>query len=123
MPTDSVAIPTRRVPPPEQLSPNPARRLREDILTELRVRRNGGYPPGAMDFDLGRTLRMAHDPLPILLSLYERYGPIFSVRILHHPVVFMLGPEANQFVTVTHPENFHWREGPFIAGRSAPRST
>ncbi len=25
----------------------------------------------------------------------------------------MLGPEANQFVTVTHPENFHWREGSF----------
>ncbi len=113
MPTDAVAIPARRVPPPAELSPNPVRRLAEDVRTELRVRRNGGYPPGAMDFDLGRTLRMAHDPLPILLSLYERYGPIFSVRILHHPVVFMLGPEANQFITVSHPENFHWREGSF----------
>ena len=113
MPTDAVAIPTRRIPPPQQLSPNPARRLAEDIRAELRVRRNGGYPPGAVDFDLGRTLRMAHDPLPILLSLYERYGPIFSVRILHHPVIFMLGPEANQFMTVTHPENFRWREGSF----------
>jgi len=113
MPTNAVAIPERRVPPPEQLSPNPVRRLAEDVRTEMRVRRNGGYPPGAMDFDLGRTLRMAHDPLPILLSLYERYGPIFAVRILHHPVVFMLGPEANQFITVSHPENFHWREGSF----------
>jgi cytochrome P450 len=113
MPTDAVAIPARRIPPPEQLSANPARRLAEDVATELRVRRNGGYPPGAMDFDLGRTLRMAHDPLPILLSLYERYGPLFAVRILHHPVVFMLGPEANQYITVTHPENFHWREGSF----------
>jgi cytochrome P450 len=113
MPTEAVAIEARRVPPPEQLSANPARRLVEDVRTELRVRRNGGYPPGAMDFDLGRTLRMAHDPLPILLSLYERHGPIFSVRILHHPVVFMLGPEANQFITVSHPENFHWREGSF----------
>jgi cytochrome P450 len=113
MPTDAVAIPGQRIPPPEQLSANPARRLAEDVFTELRVRRNGGYPPGAMDFDLGRTLRMAHDPLPILLSLYERFGPIFTVRILHHPVVFMLGPDANQFMTVTHPENFHWREGSF----------
>ena len=28
-------------------------------------------------------------------------------------VVFMLGPEANHFVTVAHPENFHWRESSF----------
>ena len=25
----------------------------------------------------------------------------------------MLGPEANHFVTVAHPENFHWRESSF----------
>ena len=25
----------------------------------------------------------------------------------------MLGPEANQYVLVSHPENFHWREGSF----------
>jgi cytochrome P450 len=112
MPTSGVAIPTR-VSPPEQLSANPVWRLAEDVRTELRVRRTGGYPPGAMDFNVRRTLRMAHDPLPILLSLYEQYGPIFAVRILHHPVVFMLGPEANQFITVSHPENFHWRESSF----------
>jgi cytochrome P450 len=56
---------------------------------------------------------MAHDPLPILLSLYERHGPIFSVRILHSRVVWMLGPEANHYITVSQPENFHWREGSF----------
>ena len=56
---------------------------------------------------------MAHDPLPLLLSHYERYGPIFSLRLLHSKVVFMLGPEANTYVTVTHPHNFHWREGSF----------
>jgi cytochrome P450 len=113
MPTGAVAIPPGRVPPPKGLSGNPALRLAGDVLAELRVRRDGGYPPGPQDFDMGRTLRMARDPLPILLSLYERYGPIFSVRILHHPVVFMLGPEANHFITVAHPENFHWREGSF----------
>ncbi|MGB7587985.1 MAG: cytochrome P450 [Solirubrobacterales bacterium] len=113
MPTDAVAIPTRRIPPPGQMHANPALRLAEDVRTEFRVRRHGGYPPGAMGFSLGRTLQMAHAPLPILLSLYERFGPIFSVRILHHPVVFMLGPEANQFITVSHPENFHWRESSF----------
>jgi cytochrome P450 len=56
---------------------------------------------------------MAHDPLPILLALYEEYGPIFSVRVLHAKVVWMLGPEANHYITVSHPGNFHWREGSF----------
>ncbi len=35
------------------------------------------------------------------------------MRLLHSRVVFMLGPEANHFVTVGHPENFHWRESSF----------
>ena len=35
------------------------------------------------------------------------------MRLPHTKVVFMLGPEANQFVTVGHPENFHWRESSF----------
>ena len=35
------------------------------------------------------------------------------MRLLHSRVVFMLGPEANHFVTVAHPENFHWRESSF----------
>ncbi len=113
MPTDAVAIATRRVQRPPRLSASPPLRLADDIRTELRIRRNGGYPPGPLDFDMGRTLRMARDPLPILLSLYERFGPIFSVRVFHHPVVFMLGPEANHFITVAHPESFHWREGSF----------
>jgi len=102
-----------RVEPPVQLSPNPVRRLAEDVRAEVRVRRRGSYPPGPQDFDFGRTLQAARDPLPLLLGLYEEYGPIFSVRLLHHPVVFMLGPEANHYVTVSHPENFHWRESSF----------
>jgi cytochrome P450 len=95
------------------MSPNPVLRLAEDVRTELRVRRHGSYPPGPQDFDVGRTLRMARDPLPLLLSLYEEHGPIFSLRLLHHPVIFMLGPEANHFITVANPESFHWRESSF----------
>jgi cytochrome P450 len=105
--------PVGGVEPPVQLSANPARRVLEDIRCELRVRRRGAYPPGLQNFDFGRTLQMTSDPLPILLGLYEEYGPIFSVRLLHHPVIFMLGPEANHFITVAHPENFHWRESSF----------
>ncbi|HEX2129763.1 MAG TPA: hypothetical protein VHF58_11155 [Solirubrobacterales bacterium] len=93
---------------PERASDNPWARVWGDITSERGAR--VPYPPGATDFDFGRTRRFAHDPLSILLPLYEEFGPVFSVRLLHARVVFMLGPEANQFVTVTHPHNFHWRE-------------
>jgi retinoid hydroxylase len=96
---------------PRQMSDNPVRRIAEDFAAEWRGR--GKFPPGAGDFSLARTHGIAHDPLPILLSSYEEHGPIFSLRLLHSRVVFMLGPEANHFVTVAHPENFHWREGSF----------
>jgi cytochrome P450 len=105
--------PVGGIEPPRQMSPNPLRRVAEDVGVELRVRRRGSYPPGPLDFDFRRTLQMGRDPLPLLLGLYEQHGPIFSVRLLHHPVIFMLGPEANHFVTVSHPENFHWRESSF----------
>ncbi len=96
---------------PEPASLNPWARVLEDVLSERRAR--VPYPPGPNNFDFARTRQMAHDPLPLLLSHYERYGPIFSLRLLHSKVVFMLGPEANAYVTVTHPHNFHWREGSF----------
>ncbi|HET8639068.1 MAG TPA: cytochrome P450, partial [Solirubrobacterales bacterium] len=102
---------TKPVAKPPQMSDNPVRRLAEDLSAEWRNR--GQFPPGPGDFSLSRTHQIAHDPLPILLSLYEEHGPIFSARIFHTRVVFMLGPEANHFITVAHPENFHWREGSF----------
>jgi retinoid hydroxylase len=93
------------------MSANPVRRVASDVLAEWRGR--GKFPPGPGDFSIARTHKIAHDPLPILLGAYETYGPIFSMRLLHSRVVFMLGPEANHFVTVAHPENFHWRESSF----------
>jgi cytochrome P450 len=109
----SVKSPSRRVPPPKQLSANPVVRVLDDVRAEARVRRRGAYPPGPQQFSFATTLQAARDPLPLLLSLYEKHGPIFSVRLLHSPVIFVLGPEANHFVTVAHPENFHWRESSF----------
>jgi retinoid hydroxylase len=102
---------TAPVSRPPQMSPNPLRRIASDVLAEWRGR--GKFPPGEDDFSLSRTHQIAHDPLPILLEAYEQHGPIFSLRLLHSKVVFMLGPEANNFVTVAHPENFHWRESSF----------
>jgi cytochrome P450 len=110
MPTET---PSRRVPPPKQLSANPVVRVLDDVRAEVKIRARGTYPPGPQSFSFGRTLQAARDPLPMLLSLYEEHGPIFSARLLHHPVIFMLGPEANHFITVAHPENFHWRESSF----------
>jgi hypothetical protein len=34
---------------------------------------------------------------------------VFTLRVFHNPVVFMLGPEANHFMTVAHPELFEYR--------------
>jgi len=107
MPAET-AVPAAK---PPQMSDNPVRRVADDIRAEWRGR--GRYPPGPSDFSLARTHRIAHDPLPLLLSNYEEHGPIFSMRLLHTRVVFMLGPEANHFITVAHPENFHWRESSF----------
>lgn len=98
---------------PEQLSANPVRRVAEDTIAEWRGRGLGGFPPGPRNFSFARTHQISHDPLPILLGAYEEHGPIFSMRLLHSSIVFMLGPEANHFVTVGHPENFHWRESSF----------
>ncbi|HET7507924.1 MAG TPA: cytochrome P450 [Solirubrobacterales bacterium] len=102
---------TAPVARPPEMSGNPLRRVVGDLREEFRER--GKFPPGHTDFSWARTHQIAHDPLPLLLSAYEEFGPIFSLRLLHSRVVFMLGPEANHFVTVAHPENFHWRESSF----------
>src|SRR3954469_17333766 len=102
---------TAPVARPPEMSGNPVRRVVGQSWEEWRER--GKFPPGWTDFSWVRTHRIAHDPLPLLLGAYEEFGPIFSLRLLHSRVVFMLGPEANHFVTVGHPENFHWRESSF----------
>ncbi len=94
-------------PPPVSFSP--WRRVARDVLTERTA--PAPLPPGLTDFSWARTLRFARDPLPILLDAERRYGPVFSVRILHAVQVFVIGPEANHYVTVSHADNFRWRDG------------
>jgi retinoid hydroxylase len=93
------------------VSHNPVVRLAADIRDELLA--PGGWPPGMPSFDLARTRRFVTDPLPILLDCYDRFGPIFSLRIFHERFVFMLGPAANHYLLVSHASKFHWREGDF----------
>jgi cytochrome P450 len=99
------------VAPPAPLSTSPGRVIVGDVISQFRRRHS--FPPGPTRFDLALSRRFTHDPLPILLELYERYGPVFSFRLLHRRSVFMLGPAANHFILVSHPELFHWREGSF----------
>lgn len=96
---------------PDPAQSNPVRRIVGDLWEERRA--PVPFPPGDARFNLGRTFRFVREPLPILLGAYREYGPIFSLRLLHSRVVFMLGPEANHFVTVSHADHFHWREGSF----------
>jgi cytochrome P450 len=97
--------------PPPLRHENPFRILTQDIADERA--RTVPYPPGDTGFSLTRTKRFIEDPLPLLLSAYERYGPIFTLRVLHSNVVFMLGPAANHYITVSHAHNFQWRESHF----------
>ena len=96
---------------PEPVSTSPLRRVAYDIATERRA--GSPYPPGDVGPSLRRSHRMIADALDLLLDAYERHGPIFSVRMLHARHVFMLGPEANHYVLVSHADHFRWRDGGF----------
>ncbi|MDQ5808326.1 MAG: cytochrome P450 [Actinomycetota bacterium] len=95
--------------PPPPVSTNPFRRLFDDLRAEYAA--DVAFPPGDTAPSLARTKTFAQDPLPLLLDAYERYGPVFTLRIFHGRVVFMLGPEANHYMTVSHADNFRWRDG------------
>jgi cytochrome P450 len=88
---------------------NPLALIWDDVRTERSA--GGPWPPGATGFSIARTQRFQRDPLGLLVEGYERYGPIFTLRILHHNVVFMIGPEANHYVLVSNAGNFLWRTG------------
>jgi cytochrome P450 len=95
--------------PPPPVSSNPLVRIAKDVQAERRA--TVPFPPGWKDFSLKRTTRFSREPLPLLLEGYERFGPVFTIRVLHGNVVFMLGPEANHYMTVSHAANFTWRDG------------
>lgn len=97
--------------PPALRHENPFRILVQDLVDERAA--TVPYPPGDTGFSIPRTKRFIEEPLPLLLEAYERYGPIFTLRILHSKVVFMLGPAANHYITVSHAQNFKWRESHF----------
>lgn len=86
---------------------NPLVVLVQDLLDERAA--TVPFPPGETRPSLARTRRFANEPLPLLLECYERFGPVFTLRILHSNTVFALGPEANHHITVSNASNFLWR--------------
>jgi cytochrome P450 len=93
------------------LNSKPWRVMVEDLRSEREA--SVPFPPGETNFSLTRTRRFANEPLALLLESYERFGPVFTLRLFHGNVVFMLGPAANHYVTVSHASNFTWRESHF----------
>ncbi len=94
-------------PPPVALTL--PQRIRTDLRSQWHAR--GSYPPGDMSVSFKRTRGFERDPLNLLLDAYERHGPVFTLRLLYQPVVFVLGPEANHHLLVSHASNFRWRDG------------
>jgi cytochrome P450 len=94
---------------PQPVSSNPLLRLAADLRAERAA--TVPFPPGDLSFSASRTRQALADPLHLLLDAYERHGPVFTLRIFHGRSVFMLGPEANHHMLVSHAKDFSWREG------------
>jgi cytochrome P450 len=90
---------------------NPFVVLAHDLLDERSA--TVPFPPGATRPSLSRTRRFANEPLALLLESYERFGPVFTLRLFHSNAVFALGPEANHYITVSHASNFLYRTSYF----------
>ncbi len=97
------------VAPPPPVPGGVIERVRSDMRWQRAAR--GQFPTGELSFSMRRTREFERDPLPLLLRLYDEYGPVFSMRLMYAPVVFAIGPEANHYMTVSGASNFRWRDG------------
>jgi cytochrome P450 len=94
---------------PQPVTSNPLVRLAADLRGERAAR--VPFPRGDTSFSARRTHRALVDPLGLLLDAYAEHGPVFALRLFHLRVVWMLGPEANHYMTVSHAAQFSWRDG------------
>jgi cytochrome P450 len=97
--------------PPPPVSTNPVLRLLGDWRAEARA--TVPFPPGDTRPSMARTKAFFDNPLPVLLDAYERFGPVFTLRIFHGNTVWLLGPEANHYILVSNASTFVWRDGHF----------
>jgi cytochrome P450 len=97
------------VAPPPSVPSGVLQRVRSDMLSQRTAR--GAWPAGELSFSIRRTREFEREPLRVLLRCYERFGPVFTIRLLYAPIVFGLGPEANHYIMVSNASNFRWRDG------------
>jgi cytochrome P450 len=107
--------PTRTIaaPLPEPMEVRLMARIADDMRRERRIRRRARLPPGAMAPSWTNTRRIIEDPLGLLLEHEERFGPVFTMRLLHEPIVWAIGAEVNHQILVSEFDAFGWREGRF----------
>lgn len=68
-------------------------------------------PPGKMGLPVvGETLQFLLNP-KFVETRYKKYGPIFKTRVLGRSAVFLVGPEAAEFLLSSHADHFTWRDG------------
>jgi cytochrome P450 len=95
--------------PPPPTHTNPLARMRAQLRAERGV--TVPFPPGDTRVSIRRTMGFTRDPLTLLLDAYERYGPVFTQRVFHQNIIFVLGPEANHHLLVSNAANYSWRDG------------
>src|SRR5579862_3158428 len=88
-------------------------RISDDVRRERRVRRRAKLPAGSTAPSWANTSRIISDPLGLLLEHQRRFGPVFTIRLLHEPIVWAIGAEVNHQILVSEFEAFQWREGRF----------
>jgi len=88
-------------------------RIADDMRRERRVRRRATLPAGSTAFSWSHTRRIIADPLSLLLEHERRFGPVFTIRLLHEPIVWAVGAEVNHQILVSDFDAFQWREGRF----------
>jgi cytochrome P450 len=88
-------------------------RIGDDVRRERRIRRRAKLPPGSTAPSWSHTRRIISDPLGLLLDHERRFGPVFTIRLLHEPIVWAIGAEVNHQILVSNFDAFQWREGRF----------
>jgi cytochrome P450 len=110
-----VLTPTRTIrgPRPAPMEMGLIPRIADDVRREQRVRRRAKLPPGSTAPSWANTRRVISDPLGLLLEHERRFGPVFTIRLLHEPIVWAVGAEVNHQILVSEFDAFSWREGRF----------
>jgi cytochrome P450 len=115
MPAAQTLTPTRTVAAarPEPMETGLLARIADDVRRERRIRRRAKLPPGSTAPSWSHTRRIIADPLGLLLEHQRRFGSVFTIRLLHEPIVWAVGAEVNHQILVSEFDAFQWREGRF----------